>query len=249
MTDQEIRRVDELLTELVELVETARSVPMSGSCVVPREHTLDLLDDLREVLPPEMAQARRIVAQGDELLAATRTEMTELRERTAAEVASERTAAAASARDYTEAAEEHAAELISQARVEAARLVDEGQAENARLLSSAGVHEAATAAAEKLREESEASVRAARAAADEYAAQVRGEADHYATSLRVSADDYAERTLGEIVATLQRSAATAERGRAELAARQEPRRAPQLPDAADPGGAAVAEIFDGQAAN
>ena len=65
MTDQALRRVDELLTELVELVETARTVPMSSSCVVPREHVLDLLDDLREVLPPEMVEARALLAQRD----------------------------------------------------------------------------------------------------------------------------------------------------------------------------------------
>ena len=44
MTDQSLRRADDLLTELVELVETARAVPISGACMVPREHTLDLLD-------------------------------------------------------------------------------------------------------------------------------------------------------------------------------------------------------------
>jgi hypothetical protein len=63
------RRVDELLTELVELVETARAVPMSGSCVVPREHTLDLLDDLRETVPAELGHAREVLARRDAILA------------------------------------------------------------------------------------------------------------------------------------------------------------------------------------
>jgi F0F1-type ATP synthase membrane subunit b/b' len=63
------RRVDELLTELVELVETARTVPMSGSCVVPRERTLDLLDDLRETVPVELGQARELLARRDAVLA------------------------------------------------------------------------------------------------------------------------------------------------------------------------------------
>jgi cell division septum initiation protein DivIVA len=63
------RRVDELLTELVELVETARALPMSGSCVVPREHTLDLLDDLRETVPAELGHAREVLARRDAILA------------------------------------------------------------------------------------------------------------------------------------------------------------------------------------
>src|ERR1700712_5217707 len=69
MTDHTLTRADEVLTELVELVETARALPMSSSCVLPRERTLDLLDALREVLPPELAESRRIVAQRDRLLA------------------------------------------------------------------------------------------------------------------------------------------------------------------------------------
>ena len=72
MTDRSLRRVDELLTELVELVETARAVPMSGSCVVPRERTLDVLDDLREYLPAELAEARQVLSQRDALLAEAR---------------------------------------------------------------------------------------------------------------------------------------------------------------------------------
>ena len=51
MADATRARADKLLNELVEVVETARTVPMSASCVVPREHVLDLLDALREALP------------------------------------------------------------------------------------------------------------------------------------------------------------------------------------------------------
>jgi cell division septum initiation protein DivIVA len=220
MTGQEIRRADELLTELVELVETARSVPISGSCVIPREHTLDLLDDLREVLPPEMAQAQQIVSQRDSVLASAQEQATELRERTAAEAEAVRAQAMAAAAEYTAAAEQHAAELISAARAEAAGLVEAGEVENARLISSAGVHEAATVAARQLREEADLYVAASRSDADAYANHARSAADHYAMSLRSNAEDYAEATLGEIVATLQRTTATAERGRAELAARR-----------------------------
>jgi cell division septum initiation protein DivIVA len=69
VTQRSLRRVDELLTELVELVETARAVPMSGSCVVPRERTLDLLDDLRETVPAELGHARELLARRETVLA------------------------------------------------------------------------------------------------------------------------------------------------------------------------------------
>ncbi|MEO9240058.1 MAG: hypothetical protein ABI418_18430, partial [Jatrophihabitantaceae bacterium] len=63
MTEHALAQVDEVLTELVEMVETARTLPMSSSCVIGREKALDLLDALREVLPAELIEARRLVAQ------------------------------------------------------------------------------------------------------------------------------------------------------------------------------------------
>src|SRR5436305_14359218 len=68
MTDEALRRADELLSELIETIETARAVPMSASCVVPRERLLDMLDELREVLPPEMDEARTVIATRDRVL-------------------------------------------------------------------------------------------------------------------------------------------------------------------------------------
>src|SRR3954451_19607656 len=67
-TDEALRRADELLTELTEIVETARALPMSASCVLPRERVLDLLDELREVLPPEMDDARTVIATRDRIV-------------------------------------------------------------------------------------------------------------------------------------------------------------------------------------
>jgi hypothetical protein len=72
VTQPSWRRVDELVIELVELIETARTVPMSGSCVVPRERTLDVLDDLRESVPAEITEARQVLSQRDALLAEAR---------------------------------------------------------------------------------------------------------------------------------------------------------------------------------
>ncbi|MEP6853499.1 MAG: hypothetical protein ABJA87_12715 [bacterium] len=236
MTDHSLRRADELLTELVEMVETARTVPISGSCIVPREHTLDLLDDLRDVLPPEMARARVIVAEADGRLADAERRASELQARSEAEAQGRLEAAAATVREHLDAATEHAAQLVADARAEAARIVDEAQAENARLLSSAGVHQAATAAAAQVRADADAYSAQVREAADEEAALSRREAVDYATFLRTNADDYAERTLAEIVAVLHRSATTAERGRAELAAR---RGAPAAPPEADAGTASA----------
>jgi hypothetical protein len=48
-----------LLDELTELVETARAMPMSASCVVNRSEVLGLLDELRDKMPAALAAGRR----------------------------------------------------------------------------------------------------------------------------------------------------------------------------------------------
>jgi hypothetical protein len=158
VTDHTLARADEVLTELVELVETARTLPMSSSCVIPRERTLDLLDALREVLPPEMIEARRLVSQRDRLLAD----------------------AAERAEETVRSADEQAEALVATARAEAYNLVEAGKAEQAQLVSSATVHQTATAEAARLTAEAEQHAELARTSADEYAQQLRSDAHGYA---------------------------------------------------------------------
>lgn len=47
----------ELLDELVEIVENARTMPMSSSALVHRGEVLGLLDEVRDGLPDELARA------------------------------------------------------------------------------------------------------------------------------------------------------------------------------------------------
>src|SRR4051812_39534415 len=85
MIDESLRQSDQLLTELTETVETARAVPMSASCVVPRERMLDLLDELREVLPGEIDEARTVLARRERLLQEAYENAAAARERAVAE--------------------------------------------------------------------------------------------------------------------------------------------------------------------
>jgi len=197
VTDHTLARADEVLTELIELVETARTMPMSSSCVVPRERTLDLLDALREVLPPEMAQARQIVATRDRMLSE----------------AGER------ATESVRAATEEGEALVAQARVHAHQLVEAGQAEQARLVSSASVHQRATEDAAALRAEAEHYSAEVRREAEQYAELTRANAEQHAQRLTSDAHNYAETTLAELVENLHRLLGTAENGRAALARR------------------------------
>ncbi|MFN2562618.1 MAG: hypothetical protein ABR571_15155 [Jatrophihabitans sp.] len=219
-TDEALRRTDELLSELIEIVETARAVPMSASCVLPRERILDLLDELREVLPPEMDEARTVIATRDRVLKDAYSAAAELRERSVADG----DAVLADARHRAEA-------VLADTDQQAAAIVAAAQAEHGRLVSATAVHQAAAAASAALREDAEAyqaqlSSQAQgydaeiRADADRYAAEARTEAERYATKLTADAENYAERTLDELSAVLHKAAATAEQGRTALRQRR-----------------------------
>ena len=49
------------LDEITAVVEGARAMPMSASCVVNRSELLGHLDELRSMLPTELASARRVI--------------------------------------------------------------------------------------------------------------------------------------------------------------------------------------------
>jgi cell division septum initiation protein DivIVA len=77
--------VNAKIDELIEIVESARAMPMSASCVINRAQVLELLDDLRRGLPEEMEHARRVLADRESVLEDGRREAERLLERTRSE--------------------------------------------------------------------------------------------------------------------------------------------------------------------
>ncbi len=51
-----------VLDDLSDIVETARAMPMSDKCVVPRNEVLDLLDTIRSMLPAAVQEAEELLA-------------------------------------------------------------------------------------------------------------------------------------------------------------------------------------------
>ncbi|MEV4614832.1 cell division initiation protein [Kitasatospora sp. NPDC049258] len=60
------------LDEIVAVVENARAMPMSASCVVNRAELVGLLRELRDTMPAELAQAQSVVADHQQLVADAR---------------------------------------------------------------------------------------------------------------------------------------------------------------------------------
>ena len=66
--------VHDKLDELIAIVENARSMPLSSSCVLNRGELLALLDELRQLLPEELQHAGLLLADREALLAEGRAE-------------------------------------------------------------------------------------------------------------------------------------------------------------------------------
>jgi cell division septum initiation protein DivIVA len=232
-------RVFENLDELVSVVETARGVLVSGSCVVPRGHVLDLLDDLREALPAEMEEAHAILEQRTDILVTAEDEARRLvsdarveAARVRAEAQDEAEQGLALARGQAEstlaAARTESQALAQQGRADYERAVTAGRTEHDRLVSDTDVHQSAQARAEQLVAEASSSAQATLAEASARAERIGAEAD-----------EYVEVKLAEFAATLTRTLRSVEAGRGKLRERH-PTGEPQR------GGP---ELFDQDAAN
>ena len=63
----------EKLTTAISMVEEARGVPLSASCVLHRGEILEILDGARAALPNDLEAARKILASRDSLIEEGRT--------------------------------------------------------------------------------------------------------------------------------------------------------------------------------
>lgn len=79
--------VEELLLRVRDLIDTARSMPMSASVLVNREELLELLDDALDGLPEELRHARWLLKEREEFLAEARRDAEDIRHRAAATAA------------------------------------------------------------------------------------------------------------------------------------------------------------------
>ena len=63
----------EKLNSAITMVEEARSVPLSASCVVHRGEMLEILEGAREFLPADLSGAEDIIAKRDQIIEEGRT--------------------------------------------------------------------------------------------------------------------------------------------------------------------------------
>jgi cell division septum initiation protein DivIVA len=187
--------VHDKLAEVIALVEGARAMPMSASCIVNRGEVLALLDDIEELLPEELRHAELLLQDREAVVDEGRRESARL----IAQAHDEATR-------MVEEARGEAARLLDDAGAEAARLLEQARAEHLRLVDdSAVVQEANRQAADLV------------GAADAQAATMRAETAEYVDAKLADFEVLLNRTLASVHRGRER---LRERDRAEDADRR-----------------------------
>ncbi len=215
-TTEVVYRLYETVDELTTVIENARSVPMSGSCMVPRDHLLDLLDDLRESLPEDVQAAGAIVEQRTEILSQAQAEAEQLTGRTRGESEQLLSTARRQRDDLLGTARRQRDELLAQAQAEAEDLLAEAEAEAQRLVAEGRAHREALIAEaiaehERLITETEV-YRGAVSRADELGAQTAADV----ARLRAEVDQYVDSRLADFGGTLEHMLVSVEKARTAL---------------------------------
>jgi cell division septum initiation protein DivIVA len=211
-----VYRLYETVDELTTVIENARSVPMSSSCMVPRDHLLDLLDDLRESLPEDVQAAGAIVEQRTEILQQAQAEAERLTGRTRGESEQLLGQARRSREEILGTARRQRDELLAQAQAEAEELIAAAEDEAERLLAEGRrqrdeLIEEAHREHEVLITETEV-YRGAVARADDLGQQTAADV----ARMRAEVDEYVDSRLADFGTTLERMLRSVEKARTTL---------------------------------
>jgi vacuolar-type H+-ATPase subunit H len=112
--------VHDKLDEIVAAVEGARAMPMSASCMVNRAEMLALLDELRGLMPGELAEAEELLESRDDVVEEGHAEAARIIE----EAKRERSRLVAKTEVAQEAARE-AERIVTEAEDESQRMRDD----------------------------------------------------------------------------------------------------------------------------
>jgi hypothetical protein len=114
--------LEDLLRQLEEIVQSARGMPLSSSVLVNRQDVMDVVETLKRSLPEELARARTILRDADEVVERARQEGLRMIDQAKAE--RERMV---SKTEVVEAATREAERTIAQADIHARRIRGEAE--------------------------------------------------------------------------------------------------------------------------
>lgn len=111
-------RVDELITELQDLVADSKTLPLSGGkVIIEAEKIYDILDEIQDTLPAEVRQAKNIVADRSQIIAEAKKEADDI-----IRAAEERKKAMIEQSEVMREAKAEATELLNDVKAKAAEM-------------------------------------------------------------------------------------------------------------------------------
>jgi F0F1-type ATP synthase membrane subunit b/b' len=127
MTEQQAYDLETLMLQLREMVDSARTMPMSASVLVNRDEALEILDDALRTMPEELRHARWLLKEREEYLSQARRDAEDIVEasRVQAERMVERTEVAREARRVAQQVVAHAEADSRRLRHEAEDYIDQ----------------------------------------------------------------------------------------------------------------------------
>jgi F0F1-type ATP synthase membrane subunit b/b' len=116
----------EKISTAITLIEEARGVPLSASCVVHRGEILEILDGAKEALPEDLYRAQDIIAQREKLIEEGRSSSEQMIATAREDVARmiEQTAIVQAARDEAQRILDEARVLAADERAEVESYID-----------------------------------------------------------------------------------------------------------------------------
>ena len=116
----------EKLNSAITLIEEARGVPLSASCVVHRGEILEILEGAREILPTDLFEAEKIISERDQIIEEGRISAESMIATAREDVARmvEQTAIVQSARDEAQRILDDARDIAAQEREEVEAYID-----------------------------------------------------------------------------------------------------------------------------
>ncbi|MBU6495230.1 MAG: hypothetical protein KGR42_02270 [Acidobacteria bacterium] len=82
------RGLEDVIGDLVEIIETAKQMPLSNSALISRDEVLELLREAMDLVPDEIRQARHVLSSADVILERAEVEANQLLDEVRARAAS-----------------------------------------------------------------------------------------------------------------------------------------------------------------
>jgi cell division septum initiation protein DivIVA len=114
--------LDDLVRQLEEIIRSARNMPLSSSALIDRKEVLDIVENLKRSIPEEVARARAVIRDRDEVLERARLQSERVIERAKVERES-----LLSKTEIVQAASREADRMVTEAEAVARRIKAEAE--------------------------------------------------------------------------------------------------------------------------